>query len=157
MTFTAGSVLTAAQLNTYVSDNLTVLAPLAAAWTSWTPTLSQGASTNIAKTVTYAKYVQVGKTVYGAVRLDATGTGTANADIYINCPVSPDFNSVSQIIVGSGYYYRAAGPGFYVAPTALFQSALVLVYGAGGAIGRNPNFAVGNGDQFAVSFTYEAA
>ena len=58
-TFSAGAVLTAAQLNAITND-LKALLPLdQVAWTTWTPTLTQTGA--VTKTVTYAKYTQVGK------------------------------------------------------------------------------------------------
>ena len=75
-TATAGEVLTAAFWNTNVRDNSVELAPLALAWTDFTPQLRQG-STNIASTRTFAKYLTVGKTLWAIARVVSTGTGTS--------------------------------------------------------------------------------
>jgi hypothetical protein len=44
---------------------------------NWTPTLDQGATLNIAKTVANARYVKLGKLVICQFQLNITGTGTA--------------------------------------------------------------------------------
>ena len=56
------------------------------AWNAYTPTVSQGATTDIAKTVTYAKYRQAGKTVDGQVSLVVTGSGTAGFAVQVTLP-----------------------------------------------------------------------
>ena len=155
-TAVAGDVLTAAFWNSNVRDNLIELAPFSAGWTSYTPTLAQGATSNISKTVTYAKYMRIGKIVWGQVRLDITGSGTITNDITITMPITPAYTSANQIIIGAGYYFDS-GSAFYIVQTSLSNSLISLAYGAGGAVGRVPNLAVASGDQFVCEFTYEAA
>ena len=67
-TATAGEVLTAAFWNTQVRDNMTELAPFFAAWTSYTPTL-----TNTTASITAAKYLKIGNVVSFYVILTCTG------------------------------------------------------------------------------------
>lgn len=57
-------------------------------WIDWTPTLSQGASTNITKTVSYARYNKVGRTVTAIWHLVVTGSGTAAASVAVSLPIN---------------------------------------------------------------------
>ncbi len=112
-TWVAGAVATAAQFNQEIRDNLNAMFPLGApAWTSYTPTLTQSGA--VTKTVTYAKYTQIGKTVIFVVKLTCTGAGTGNNKILIGLPVTAV--SVTGIAFGSGSVFdTSAGtvsPGF---------------------------------------------
>lgn len=158
--------LTAPAVNGGVLDSATTIggvsgAQLAAgaygAWTSWTPRVDQGASTNIAKTVHWAKYVKDGKKVTVQGRLSITGAGTVGGPITIlNLPVA----AVSySLIVGVGTLYDAS--------TATTTPALIYLSGSdnfqfmnanGGSIlatPAGPALAVDDGLTFTL--TYEAA
>jgi hypothetical protein len=144
-----------------VRDNLTELQPLSAAWTSYTPTVAQGATSNIAKTTTYAKYLLVGKTVMVQVNLGMTGTGTSTNAITCTVPVaaaSPGFRDI-----GTGSYF-AGGANKYRVAACFNASATVLrfqymaantddVLGASGAF----TGAVASGHSLVFSVFYEAA
>ena len=153
-TWVTGETVTAANMNTHVRDNLKAIGD---AWTSYTPTLAQGVSTNIAKTVTYAKYVAAGKLIICQVRLDPTAAGTAGSPITITLPVTA---ASSVYVVGSGSY-SDTGTALYPAIAWLTSTTTLELrrtdqaYTAG--IGADPNFAVANTDVFRASFMYEAA
>lgn len=102
-TAVAGDVLTAAWLNQNVRDNLDALAPFFSTWTSYTPQIDQGASTNIAKTIEYAKYLIVNKTVWLNVKVKFTGTGS-NAMMTMTFPtnIQPQY---TVGCVGAFFYY----------------------------------------------------
>ena len=150
----ADEVVTADVMNAHVRDNLKAIGD---AWTSYTPTLSQGASTNIAKTVDYAKYVAAGKLIIGQVKLTPSAGGTAGSAITITLPVTA---ATSGIIVGPGWY-SDTGTSDYRGHAFLATTTTLVIYrpvvGTGGAIGLDPNIAVASGDVFYASFTYEAA
>jgi hypothetical protein len=57
-------------------------------FTTWTPQVDQGATTNIAKTVNVARYKEIGKFVEFEMRLAITGTGTASAKVTFTLPVA---------------------------------------------------------------------
>lgn len=57
------------------------------AWTDYTPTLKQGATT-VAKTVVYARYQRFGRMITAAVSLLVTGTGSSNGIIEVGIPVA---------------------------------------------------------------------
>jgi len=151
----AGETVTAALMNTHVRDNFDAIG---GAWTSYTPTLAQGASTNIAKTVNYAKYLSIGKLVICQVRVAATAAGTAGSGISISLPVTA---ATSITFVGTGSYgdggtlYPATA---FLASTTTLTLVRVDVSSTGGnPIGADPNIAVASGDIYWASFMYEAA
>ena len=142
---------------TFGTETLTAndLNSLAGAWNSYTPTLAQGASSNIAKTITYAKYLQFGKLVICQIYLVATGAGTAGSDITVTLPVTA---ARSGGMIGTGAYVDA---GFTVyAAIAVFASTTTVTLQrneSGAGIGTDPNIAVASGDSFQCTLLYEAA
>lgn len=57
-------------------------------FTTWTPQVDQGVTTNIAKTVQVARYKEIGKLIEFEMRLSMTGAGTASSKITITLPVA---------------------------------------------------------------------
>lgn len=127
-------------------------------WTAYTPTLTQ--SGTVTKTVTVARYLQIGKLVIVYVRLDVTGAGTTNNTITVSTPAT---GVSTGYICGSGEVIDASGatvtyPAMvYTNTTTTFsfgrtdQSAFVS------RIGVDPNFALASGDVITFTATYEAA
>ena len=156
-TWSAGETVTAALMNSDVRDPL---AALAGAWNSYTPTVDQGASTNIAKTVNYAKYLQFGKLVICQVSLSMTGAGTSGAWISVTLPATA---ATSALIVGSGRYVDTSGSYYTATAYTLSTTKVVLIVDATTtttgtkAIGEDPAIAVASGDAFQFSVIYEAA
>ena len=153
-TWVAGAVLTAAQLNEQLRDNMDVLAPFSAAWTSYTPTLTQSGA--VTKTVTYAKYVQIGDFVWVQVSLTATGAGTTNNAITVSLPVT----AASYYGVSGAAFVLDANVNSYVGTARGATTTTVAFYqglGGGTAIGQSPNFALASTDVVQFSAFYEAA
>jgi hypothetical protein len=131
-------------------------------WTDWTPTLDQGVTTNIAKTVTYARRVKVGRLVTVAFRLDVTGTGTASSTVLMTLPVTQV--SSGPLPCGEGYIFDASANIFYPAQVGVFSATRVSFNsttvniaspGLGGA--TSPfTAALASGDVIAGTFTYES-
>lgn len=149
--FDPGDVLTSDQMNAIGNNLLTV----GGAWTSYTPTLAQGATTNISKTVDYAKYLDAGSLTIVRIQLTATGTGTANNAITITTPTTA---AQATLFVGTGWYDDA---GVAYRSLAFLQSATTLSLfrtdsTVGGQIGVNPNIAVANADVIFVEAIYES-
>ena len=151
--WSAGDVLTAADL----TDTFAAKVTTPGAWTSYTPTVAQGASTNIAKTVTYAKYAQVGKIVYCNITISLTAAGTTGSKVTLTLPVTSAAQSIS---IGYGTYSRASGAYTYIGhayadsttTVAIAQNAVASpAYLVGGG------FAAASGDVIYFSLTYEAA
>jgi hypothetical protein len=129
------------------------------AWTSYTPTLKQS-STTVTATVNYAKYKQIGKTVFLRVKLTSTGTGSAGGKIAISAPASlaPTTDSLETVYgnfgmldAGTAYYHGFA----YYTSTAGFGG---IAQGSGDAMGANsPSITVATNDVFMISVVYEVA
>ena len=154
-----GDVLTASTWNQDVVANAAELAPFFSAWTSWTPTVAQGATSNISKTVSYAKYVLVGKLAIANVRLDMTGAGTAGSTLTISVPSAITSASTSPRLGGAHIFdsstsTRYTGQAEWVTSTTL---SFVGDWSGNGAWGVNPNLAVASGDQIGFSVMYEVA
>ena len=151
-TATAGSVLTASFWNTQVRDNFVEFAPLFAAWTSYTPQIDQGATTNIAKTVNYARYLKVGRLAIVQFRLDVTGTGTAGSNVTVTLPsaVVPVGSSGLAGTFGYGQIYDASTAvnyGCQIRPLSTTTVAFSGDWSSAAFWGTTPNLAVANGDQ----------
>ncbi len=131
MVFTAGAVLTAAQLNAIGT------------WAAWTPTVT--AESGTFTTVSGAgRYTQIGKTIVWEATITITTVGTANFGVKFTLPVTAQ-NATAHI--GSG---RSAASG--VALTARLNAttnATVLRYDDATAIGA--------GAVLRINGTYEAA
>lgn len=138
---------------------------LPGAWSTYTPTLVQ--SGTVTKTVTYASYVQIGKTVIGNVRLGVTGSGTSSNEIRIGLPVSAA--SASSQGCGAGYWQDSGTstiPGIVVVANADYvclvgQNVNGSVSNAAavrhGASSSASSAALANNDVIVLSFMYEAA
>jgi hypothetical protein len=154
-------VLTAAFWNANVRDNSLELAPLFAAWTSWTPTIGQGVNTNITKTVAFGTYVRVGKLVIWHLSLTITGAGVSASPIVFSYPgdIQPR-NGVTNI--GSGWFFDSSTSTAYNAlcmpsPAVSQRFGLQGDWSGNSDWGRIPSLAVANADEFKASGMYETA
>ncbi len=130
-----------------------------AAWTSYTPSLTQ--SVTVTKTVTYARYLKIGRMVTVEVYLLPTSSGTANQIIQIGLP----FNAVQASIPGGNWYWYDASANVNFCGTAIVTAATTmggLVHGTGALVGQTngatpvvPN-QVASGDALLWTMTYEA-
>lgn len=125
------------------------------AWTAYTPTLTQSAT--VTKTVQYAKYQRVGRTIHLAGRLDATSAGTAANTVVVGLPVAA---ASSLGVFGSGHIYDSSTTTRYVCSfigVSTTTASFAHDTSGGNFWGAAPNIALAAGDvlQFAVS--YEAA
>ena len=156
-TATAGEVLTAAFWNAQVRDQMTEVAPIMNAWTTFTPTIGQGATNNIAKTVTYSKYVRVGKFVFWQFRLDVTGSGTSSNALTLSYPVAPATASV--VGFGNGNILDSSTSTSYHGMWINISNLLYLVGDWSGANvwGTAPTTAIANTDVIYGSIYYEVA
>ena len=153
-TYVAGAILTAAQMNA-VSGNFDVLAPFTAAWTPFTPTLTQPGA--IAKTTNHASYVQVGKLVTVAFHLTATGAGTAANSMAVGLPVA---SAVTTLLIGSGAIYDASAGTTYSGQWFNTTATSVIFVGdwsGPNSWGVTPAIALANNDIIRGTLTYQAA
>jgi len=156
-TVAAGDVATAAAWNVLVGNDV-AFSPLAAAWVSYTPTLAQGASTNISKTVQTARYLRVGTLLFINVYLAITGTGTSNNAITVSLPSGFTMPSNQFFLAGNGQYNDASVQRYPCAPVYNTSTAVQVNrtdQGPGGPIGQDPTIAVASGDEIFVSFACE--
>lgn len=139
-TFTAGTVLTAANLNTVVDG-------MQAAWTAYTPTYT---NITIGNAVVMARYSRIGKNIL--VRFDITGgtTSSASGAISIGLPVVAQGSGVQELF---GMY--ATGGSAYPARFAILAGASVaqVLYGSPSVAAT----AFGNGAIVRVVGVYESA
>jgi hypothetical protein len=163
-TWVAGAIVTAAQLNQEVRDNLNAAFPIGVdGWTAYTPTLVQSGA--VTKTVTYARYQRVGRLIVAQVKLDCTGAGTANNAITIGFPVTGA--TVNNEVLGAGGVFDASAGIWYmgsvIATGAPATGNCVIISGSGtpsaalGQTGGVMTAALAAGDIVTVSITYEAA
>lgn len=126
-------------------------------WTSFTPQIDQGASTNIAKTTTYSKWCYTGfKTVTWAFSVAMTAGGTSGSRVTITLPVTA---ASANGLLGAGFILDASAA-FYngswrgSSTTALrFESDDTNFNGWG----ATPSIALAASDVLSGLITYEIA
>lgn len=157
-TWVAGNVLTAAQLNAQLRDNLLAAFPLGVdAWTGYTPTLTQSAA--VTKTVTRAVYQRVGRLVVVTFSLSVTGAGTVSNNIQVGLPVAA---AASAMPGGSMWIYDASANTNYVGVAVMLSTTTIGAIISGGTgyagnVGGVMAAALASGDAILGHFTYEAA
>ncbi len=162
----AAAVVTAAQMNAHVRDNLKALLPLdQVAWTTYTPTFSQSAT--ITKTVTRAKYQQIGKIVFFDVTLTATSAGTAANAVLVGLPVTAAAAVGSGQHAGSGRIFDTSVAGTCPGLTIIASTTTCALVDSASAQTGNPLLlgqtgtsfaaAIGSGDVVYACGFYEAA
>jgi hypothetical protein len=130
------------------------------AWATYTPQVDQGVTTNIAATVVWANYTQIGHMVIAHVRLLITGTGTAGQAVKVKLPVTV-LTNVSLFGVGSTFI-RDLSAGADYRGVGILGNDSYISFRRGDTtvqsdIGVDPNIAVANGDIIAFGISYEAA
>lgn len=158
-TFVAANTLTAAQMNTYVSDNTTYMYDLFHnAWATYTPTVTQSGA--VTKTVNRAAYMQAGKFVTVSVMMTMTGSGTGNNAVTVSLPVTAS-TSNQGIVVGSGAISDISANILYPVTARLVSTTTVNFIRTdaqpAGQWGVDPNIALASTDVIAFQITYEAA
>jgi len=139
----------------YIYDEL--LAKLGQ-WTSYTPTLTQSAT--VSKTVTYARYRKVGRTVIGQIVLACTSAGTAANPILVGLPSLAVLGSNAPC--GSGYVYDASAGLLYPAVCLLSTTSVISFLpttAAGSSVlgAAVMTAALASGDGINAMFHYESA
>ena len=128
-------------------------------WTTYTPVLAEGASSNISKTVTWAEYTRsgpTGKTITVIFAVSATAAGTAGSSITISLPVTAaNLNGIS----GSGAYLDNGTQSYAGVIVGVTTTTIALQADSqfGSTVGITPNIAVASGDVYRGTFVYKAA
>ena len=142
-TWVANETLTASNLNTHVRDNLNALYGTT---TTYTPQVDQGATTNIAKTVTEARYIQTGRIVQVWLDLNMTAAGTVANLITCTLPVTASGHSTNAVI-GHGYYLDSGSQYYVFAAKLSTTTTFIMVPDTGlGGIGTSPSIAMASAD-----------
>jgi hypothetical protein len=146
--FTAGQVLTAAQLN-----------GIGEAWTTYTPAITQGVG--VTSTVQRAKYARVNKLIFVSVSLACTSAGTGGNVISVTLPVTATAAAGTfGNPIGAGIFYDSSTTVQY--NTSVTQNGTTALYlyanGSGGSVfGQQPAVTIANGDIIGFEIVYEAA
>lgn len=129
-----------------------------AAWVSYTPQIDQGVSTNIAKTINYARYRRDGSRLVVEFDLSVTAAGTSGSAITVTLPV--DFATTAGGAKGIGQIYDASAVNRYVCCVERAGTSKVGFAADGaynGQVGATPSFALANGDVVRASIDCEIA
>ncbi len=149
----------AANATTYVTaaDDQGDFVPMNA-WETYTPTLTQSGA--VTKTVTYAKFVRMGRTIVANVVLAVTGAGTANNAVKVGLPVAA---TTSALVVGIMEIIDASVGTTRYSGTAFLDSTTEIVGICNadapymGQTGSDFAVALASGDSIRLAFSYEAA
>ena len=123
-------------------------------WTTFTPQL-RTATTNIASTNNYGRYIVQGKTVTAQARVTATAVGVASGGLKLSMPTGTAIAGVG--VIGT-FFVTDAGTANYVGGAVFIETGYVSgqAYGSADAMGANtPAFTIAVGDVVSYSVTYE--
>lgn len=128
-------------------------------WTSYTPTIAQGASTDIAKTVTYSKWTRdTRRTITWQFTLSLTAAGTAGSKVTVTLPVTA---ANANGLTGSGSVFDASTQNHY--PCTLSGASTTTLHfqyvtsATNAQWGASPNLALASSDVLYGFLVYEAA
>ena len=156
-TASVGGAVTAALWNSDVRDNFVEVAPLMTAWVTHTPTIAQGVTANISKTVNYSKYMRVGKLMIWQFAMDITGAGTSGASVTLTLPanLAASFTGV----IGYGTISDASTSTNYNGSWLNISNLAYFVGDWSGVNtwGSNPSIALANTDNIRGTVVYEVA
>ena len=145
--FVAGNTLTAAQLNS-----------IGEAWTSYTPTVSQGVA--VTCTVSYAKWAQVNKIVIVQANLVLTSAGTGGSVIAVSLPNTPSRDSVFALVGSAMFLDESASKVYNLLPVTTGSPRNLSFWDVaanGNFFGATPNVAAANTDKLNFAVAYEVA
>lgn len=143
--FTAGQVLTAADLNAIGT------------WTTYTPVVTQGATTITAGANTYGHYARINDMVFVQVYFKAASSASA-AQIKLSTPVSISSALTALSNYGSGFYI-GGGTNYTLCVIDNGGTSTVSFVNDGSTdwFGISPSIGVASGDTLTASFCYKAA
>ena len=122
-------------------------------WKAYTPTWTQSAT--ITKTVNWARYTQIGRTVHCSVKMTATGNGTGGNAVLIGLPVNASANNG---IMGMAHFSTSGQTNgrlvlYNNATTVRFSTSLAAAI----TFGSSYTTQVVSGDVVHLQFSYETA
>lgn len=155
-----GTTISTAAFGIKVKDNFDAAFALGVdAWTSWTPTLVQSGA--VTKTVTFAKYQRIGRTIHFRIKLSVTGTGTASNAVKVGLPVA--CVETADYTLGQGFLFDSSASASYKAVMSPAGNATELfLLPTDGTVANVLGLtaftaALASGDVIACAGTYEAA
>ena len=129
----------------------------ASAWTSWSPTVRQGATT-LSTTGNASTYIQYGKLMFIKGSIGITSTGSAGGRISVSSPISQTLVPVKYSI--GNLIYLDAGTAFYNASVTLDGSDgrfYGIVHANADYLGTQPSCTAANGDSVHFTAAIEVA
>lgn len=141
-------------LTVYSGSAWSTIGPAHGQWIDFTPTLVVGVT--VTKTVTYARYMRVGRKITAQCLLTATSSGSASTQIAIGIPITA---STALVPVGA-FFYQDTGTAIYAGISTLATTTVVSGNSNGSTayMGQNgPAVTVVSGDIIGYEITYEAA
>jgi hypothetical protein len=127
------------------------------AWQSWTPTIDQNG--NIAVSIDYAKYIVLARTVILTAHISITAAGTAGNDIIVGGVPSAiefaQFDALGLFTNGSGLVHDSGTAVYHGIVCPITANTMKIRQATTGFVGSNPSFALANGDDVALTVTYE--
>jgi hypothetical protein len=162
-TWTASEVVTAAQLNQEIRDNLLAAFPLGIdAWTAYTPTL---ANITLGNGTMVAAYQRVGRMIFYRAKFTFGSTSAVGTDPTITLPVAPASAYAAEIDVLGQVTITDAGTANFVGIARLVSGSTVriMVTGTAGTYANHLGFSAtvpmtwATNDNFVVTGFYEAA
>ena len=130
------------------------------AWTSWTPTLTQGTTTFSTSARSSSRYVQINKLVIavGAVTINS-GTGQSGQPLAISLPVAP-YVTVYNMFGGAWIYDASTATAYNSSVYGISGTSTVGFLGdwsGGNSWGNTPSIQATTSDEVRAYFVYEAA
>lgn len=154
-TFSAGAILTAAQMNTYLRDNFKAIGD---AWTSYTPTWgSIGTAPTLGNGTIVGKYTQVGKLIKGRIELTIGSTSTVGTSVYtLTLPV--DAAVSANVAIGTALFFDTSAPEYYqhIAYRAATGAGILALAATATRWSATSPVVPATGDVIGVSFEYES-
>jgi hypothetical protein len=152
-TWVTGEAIVASDINLYLTGE-------GGAWTTWTPTITQGGG--VACTVTRASYARYGRTIVAMAFLTVTGTGTAGNIVTLSLPVTAAHGSG---VIGSAALSDLSAARTYPGIASLESTTTFSLLGTStvsadirlGIATSAFTVALANTDQISFTVTYEAA
>lgn len=130
-----------------------------AQWISYTPVLSQGASTDIAKTLQYSRFLVEGYKCTYIFALKPDAAGTAGSSIKVTLPIT--CIGTDGLNLGPGEIYDASAVNRYAGVWERTDSGvrvlLITSEGESDGWGATPNLAAGSTDDIRANLQYQIA
>jgi hypothetical protein len=138
------------------AERAVILGAELSGYQTFLPRVDQGATTNIAKTVNYSRFVIEGWKCIWNFELVVSGAGTAGSSVSVTLPTP---GVTGQTVVGTGEVYDSSAGGRYTGKAGISGTTLLTFSTPGvgntNPVGITPNFALANGDIIRAAVEYQ--